>query len=658
MNASNDSNNSAHAYSYGAYGLRMRSSIALPFNRLSDNVDSPPDVTVRLGTVPRELPAAAGPCTRRAFWEAGRGAFLMHFEGVARYLVTDGREVLVEPWGGSDDDVACIFAGTPLTALLQQRGMATFHAAAVRTAAGAALLLGRSGDGKSSLAAALVERGYALVGDDVTAVVLRDGAATAVPGFAALRLWQHALDKMRVAHRAGSRVRGTLEKYWLSAPRFCGESLPVSAAFELTSHNRPDIRIESVAPGEAFSVLSKHAHRRRVMDALGQRPAHFRAATAIARAVPVMRVTRPDHPFLLEELAARVQERLPLHGRKTGGKPCSTPAQEMRPPAVAAARRRSVRGRTPAAAIVWLSAWPKSGSTWLRAVLTNYLAADDQPASINALLGGRRGSRAEFDEWLGVSSADMTDEEVSAALPAFRTALAERLLAARSGAEQQSRHEPAFVKTHEAYRLPGGAPRFPRTGALGAVYLVRNPLDVAVSYAHHLNWPIRATIERMNDPDACEAHNAHGVYPELPEPLTTWSNHVTSWTGQTALPVLVVRYEDLLADPRGQFGAIVRFTGLAMDGPRLERAIERSAFHRLRAQEAAAGFREKQPTAPSFFRAGVAGQWRGVLQAAQVQALVDAHGDVMERFGYLRGVGERAGMVAGQAARQRAAGAE
>ena len=52
-------------------------------------------------------------------------------------------------------------------------------------------------------------------------------------------------------------------------------------------------------------------------------------------------------------------------------------------------------------------------------------------------------------------------------------------------------------------------------------------------------------------------------------------------------------------------------------------------------------FREKQPTAPSFFRAGVAGQWRSVLQAAQVQAVVDAHGDAMERFGYLPEVPER-----------------
>ena len=173
------------------------------------------------------------------------------------------------------------------------------------------------------------------------------------------------------------------------------------------------------------------------------------------------------------------------------------------------------------------------------------------------------------------------------------------------------------------------------------VYLVRNPLDIAVSYAYHLNWPLDRTIAHMNDPDACESHSADGIYPEVPEPLGTWSDHVASWTEQTALPVHVARYEDLLTDPHGQFGAIVRFAGLEWDGARLARAIEHSAFHRLRAQEAADGFHGKQPTAPSFFRAGVAGQWRSVLEAAQVQAVVDAHGDAMERFGYLPEAPER-----------------
>ena len=48
------------------------------------------------------------------------------------------------------------------------------------------------------------------------------------------------------------------------------------------------------------------------------------------------------------------------------------------------------------------------------------------------------------------------------------------------------------------------------------------------------------------------------------------------------------------------------------------------------------GYGEKQPTAPSFFPAGVAGFWRTALTKAQVRAVTKAHGEVMEQFGYVR----------------------
>ena len=116
---------------YRAYGLRIRSAVALPFDPLPEPPASAPDVTVRLGAVPGTLPG--GPATRAPFsldWQARPGAFLMHIKGVARYLVTGGRDVFIELLGADAGGVADFFPGTPFTALLQQRGVATLHAAA------------------------------------------------------------------------------------------------------------------------------------------------------------------------------------------------------------------------------------------------------------------------------------------------------------------------------------------------------------------------------------------------------------------------------------------------------------------------------------------------------------------------------------------------
>ena len=183
---------SSPAYAYRAYGLHVRSDVPLPFDPLPEpasiGTSEPPDVTVRRGAVPETLPAGPGHPIRSPLWQARPGAFLMH-EGTVRFLVTGGRDVLIDPLGSDADDVAAFFIGSPFTVLLQQRGLLTLHAAAVATEAGAVLLLGTSGSGKSSLAAALGERGYPLLADDVTGVVLDTGQRpVALPAFARQRL--------------------------------------------------------------------------------------------------------------------------------------------------------------------------------------------------------------------------------------------------------------------------------------------------------------------------------------------------------------------------------------------------------------------------------------------------------------------------------------
>ena len=75
---------------YHAYGLRLRSAVPLPFDPLPEPPASAPDVTVRLGAVPETLPEGPGNTVHTALWQARPGAFLMHVEGVARYLATGG----------------------------------------------------------------------------------------------------------------------------------------------------------------------------------------------------------------------------------------------------------------------------------------------------------------------------------------------------------------------------------------------------------------------------------------------------------------------------------------------------------------------------------------------------------------------------------------
>ena len=219
-------------------------------------------------------------------------------------------------------------------------------------------------------------------------------------------------------------------------------------------------------------------------------------------------------------------------------------------------------------------------------------------ASINALIGEPIvAGRELFDEYLGLQSSDMTPDEILRHRPRVPEPLAAEL------------PRPTFVKVHETYvhadtgHMDTSAALSPKAATAGVVYLVRNPLDMVVSYAHHRTQFIDRSAAWMNSSTAAESQPAAGIHIQLPQSLLSRSGHVSSWLGQTELPVLAQRYEDMLADPRSAFGAIGCFAGLEWDEVRLARAIEDRAFERLRAQEEELGFRERQPTVQSFFQA-------------------------------------------------------
>ena len=166
----------------------------------------------------------------------------------------------------------------------------------------------------------------------------------------------------------------------------------------------------------------------------------------------------------------------------------------------------------------------------------------------------------------------------------------------------------------------------------GAVNVVRNPLDVAISYAHHSGASIDDAIERMSMTDLETKGSDLGVY----EVHGSWSQHVWSWTRNQHDALHVVRYEDMLADPNKTFGAMARHLLFDPTRKELARAIERSSFARLQAQENQKGFRERPPTAAqNFFREGRSGQSKDVLTPAQIDRVVRDHGEQMRRFKYL-----------------------
>lgn len=282
------------------------------------------------------------------------------------------------------------------------------------------------------------------------------------------------------------------------------------------------------------------------------------------------------------------------------------------------------------AQVIWLASYPKSGNTWTRALLAGYFgegAFDLNHLGAEMALGGLR----SLGDLLGIDPHLLHPDE----LLAMRPAAAHRL-----AADVVDRETPAIHKLHSAnHDATPGEPVFP-AGAGRALYVVRDPLDVAASWAPFFGVSHDRAVETMGDEDFVLNKSRGRFRTIMPEPLLSWSGHVLSWIDRPGVPVHVLRYEDLKADTAGAFAAALAFIGEAesveaVDMERVEAAVEASRFERMQKKEAEEGFREhaRMATAP-FFRKGKTGGWRTELTADQARRIVSDHREVMERLGY------------------------
>jgi hypothetical protein len=278
--------------------------------------------------------------------------------------------------------------------------------------------------------------------------------------------------------------------------------------------------------------------------------------------------------------------------------------------------------------ILWLASYPKSGNTWLRVFLHNLFRDPNEPYDINKLNEFCSADYVAvwYQQHLRKPPEQMTPEEVAALRPKVHEALT------------RVHADTVFVKTHNALVMSHGTEMITMAHTAGAIYVVRNPLDVAISYSHHYGLDLDTAIEALNLPGNTTPNEGAHVY----QIYGSWSENVKSWTATPHPALHVMRYEDMSERPVETFGAAAAFLGLRPSRERLQRALQNSSFEELQKQERSHGFDERSEKTVQFFRQGTTGQWRDVLTPAQVERIAGAHEEQMRRFGYWPAKAERA----------------
>ena len=263
-------------------------------------------VGIKTASVP---PVLNGAIERGVLWQAAPGRFMLDVPEVARYLVEDGSLITIEPMPQTNiDEVGRYFRMTPLAALLFQRGVMAFHAAAAATRQGAILLAGDSGAGKSTLLAALMKRGWTILSDDLAMVDLDEqGNPVVFPVCQDILLWPDATEKKEIAvPPSRSPFNDTGRRVISLTNRFTSAPQPLRAVYWLSVHNKDEIEIKEVEGTERFGAWGTFSYNSHIADALFDRAVYFRKAVALSGAAPLRRLRRPRGRWSVEELADRV----------------------------------------------------------------------------------------------------------------------------------------------------------------------------------------------------------------------------------------------------------------------------------------------------------------------------------------------------------------
>lgn len=272
---------------YRLFGLQILSAIEMP-ELAQHDLAGDADVIIRQGKV-------AGVAEADGLKAVGN-ALLFAVDGVARYRIVGGGEIIVDPAPGAPHrNVRLFLLGSAFGALLHQRGILPLHANAIDLGGEAIAFMGKSGSGKSTLAAWFHDRGYPILTDDVCAISFgANGRSYVAPGLPRLRLWREAVEatgrdpKLYERSYAGDSPH---EKFDVPIARIAKVETPLSIVYLLERGDT--FNIAELTGVEAARVLFENTYRGGFLRSTGTADKHWAAIMQLMQGVRVFRFARP-----------------------------------------------------------------------------------------------------------------------------------------------------------------------------------------------------------------------------------------------------------------------------------------------------------------------------------------------------------------------------
>lgn len=246
-------------YYYTAYQLTFASSFPLP--EFTETLHSEPYIQISKIAESVDNVANDGKVVVKKMPDG----ISIDWNGIGRYDIYNGSEVFISPRQNVSHEVSRIpLFSVVLAAILQQNDIFVLHGSAVEINGKATIFLGGKGFGKSSLTAALINRGHNLISDDVTAISFCCGSLKVLPGIPIIKLWPDTIRAIGFdVHHNRALYPGITKRLCTIREKFYKQSLPLGSIFILGYGDTLEIKELKVSKKLLFlSVFHYFSHFR------------------------------------------------------------------------------------------------------------------------------------------------------------------------------------------------------------------------------------------------------------------------------------------------------------------------------------------------------------------------------------------------------------
>ncbi|WP_414564365.1 MULTISPECIES: hypothetical protein [unclassified Anabaena] len=289
-------------FSYFAYGLAIKSEIEL-LEFIPAQL--PGDITIRWNrnaTIPDEVKG-----NHTCFIKVTLEEAILFDKKAALFIIRNGCEIIVTPLNDDERLISLYIVGTIMSILLYQRGLFVLHGSAVEFDGSAIAFVGKSGWGKSTIAAALHTKGHRIITDDVVAISTETDTITVFPGYPQFKLFPEVAEILGHDQSELLLLHSQLKKGGFRvAKNFSQTALPLKRIYMLSKDST--VGIKQLRSPESLTELMRNSLPTRWYQV--HNTAQFLQCTKIAKNIPSYRLIRSSDLRSLPTLAEMVEAHL------------------------------------------------------------------------------------------------------------------------------------------------------------------------------------------------------------------------------------------------------------------------------------------------------------------------------------------------------------